>query len=501
MNSEPTIAHAQRVSILQRTFSGARWMLYLSASALAVGFCTNVLLGRMGAETLGFYSMLMLIVGVVQTFFVFGGSNVLVNYLPALSPAQRPRLILSYGAIVLIFGFALLALCLTFPAIMELLFRTELNISINRYLLLLVPVLLVQALVWAVLQAELEGVGLAISHNSVSWFYFFNVVTLILLGFLSAAGDQRDYVFAAVLLSNVISLGIGLYFLRREYFRRQGSEALWFLPRGLWQFTTTLHMGTLFNFMIANAAPVFILRELGLRDLGYFRAASVFAGFVTWVPGVFDKSFYPSFCNLVRRNLPTDDEYAKFSRLNAFSSGVIALVIMLFTRELLGVFGKEFSEGAYFLLTALAVGYAVSTPFISINFALVTAHERTTQTMVAYAVGAIAGVALYASFVPTLQLKGIAFAFILLQVIMLLLSIWLVRKYCPTRAPIRAHLMTFVVVVFGAVGASLFGDVSLANTFVKVVLFASFFFAVIATKLITLKELKEVFAVLIPQVR
>lgn len=499
MNSEPTVAHAQRVSILQRTFSGARWMLYLSASALALGFCTNVLLGRMGAETLGFYSLLMLIVGVVQTFFVFGGSNVLVNYLPAMSPAQRPRLIATYALIVFIFGFALYALCLLFPSVMELLFRTAPNVSINSYLLVLVPVLLAQALVWAILQAELQGVALAISHNAVSWFYFANVALLILLGVLSPSTEPRHSIVVAVVVANIVALVIGILFLRREYFVRQGRASFWFVPNGLWRFSTTLHIGTLLNFIIGNAAPVFILRELGLRELGYFRAASVFAGFVSWVPSVFDKSFYPSFCNLVRRNLPTNDEYAKFSRLNAFSSGVIALVIMLFTRELLGVFGKEFSDGAYFLLSVLAVGFAIATPFVMTNFALVTAYERTTQTMIAYGIGAAAAIVLYASLVPTMHLHGIALAFILLQLLMLFISMWLVRRYCSTPLPARAHLLSLAVVVFGGVGAYYFGEVSLGNTVLKTGLFAAFFSAVLATKIITIKELKEMLSVIVPQ--
>jgi O-antigen/teichoic acid export membrane protein len=499
MNSEPTIAQAQRVSILQRTFSGARWMLYLSASALALGFCTNVLLGRMGAETLGFYSLLMLIVGVVQTFFVFGGSNVLVNYLPGLSAVQRPRLIFSYALIVFVFGFVLYALCLLFPAVMGLLFGAEVDISINSYLLVLVPLLLAQALVWAILQAELEGVALALSHNAVSWFYFVNVVLLIVLGVLSPSHEPRQYIFGAVVVANIVALLIGVFFLRREYFARHGSDSLWFLPKGLWRFTTTLHIGTLLNFVIGNAAPLFILRELGLRELGYFRAASVFAGFVTWVPGVFDKSFYPSFCNLVRRNLLTHEEYTKFSRLNAFSSGVIALVIVLFTRELLSVFGKEISEGAYFLLTILAVGYAISTPFVMTNFALVTAYERTTQTMIAYGIGAGVAIALYASLVPMMQLHGIALAFILLQLLMLGISIWLVQRYCPVQVPTRAHLLSLAVVAFGGAGAYYFGQVSFGNTVVKTGLCAAFFSAVLAMKIITTKELKEMFSVIVPE--
>jgi O-antigen/teichoic acid export membrane protein len=174
---------------------------------------------------------------------------------------------------------------------------------------------------------------------------------------------------------------------------------------------------------------------------------------------------------------------------------------MLLTRELLSVFGKEFSDGAYFLLSVLAAGYAISTPFVSINFALVTAYERTTQTMGAYACGAFAAVLMFAAFGPSLQLEGIALAFILLQVLRLFISMWLINRYCPTPIPVRAHLVTLAVVLFGAVGAYYFGDVSVVNTLAKVALFAVFFVAVIATKIMTIKELREVLTVILPQQR
>jgi len=89
ISKSTTTHHAERDEILRRTFNGAKWMLYLSATALAAGFCTNVILGRVGVETLGFYSMLMLLVSMVQTFFVFGGSNVLVNFCRTSPPSKN----------------------------------------------------------------------------------------------------------------------------------------------------------------------------------------------------------------------------------------------------------------------------------------------------------------------------------------------------------------------------------------------------------------------------
>ena len=499
MISESTLsASEQRDEILHRTFNGAKWMLYLSASALVAGFCTNVILGRLGAQTLGFYSLLMLIVSIVQTFFVFGAANVLIQYIPNLTPALRPKFIFTYSIIVFAVGLLFLGICLAFPGLMQFVFRQELQIPIGMYMAILVPLLLAQVLVWATLQANLQGSMFALSQNSVSWFYFGNIGLLLACGFLSPTSDTTNYIFGAVVLSNVLALALGAFSLRREYFRLENVSGRWFLPQGFWRFTLALHFGTLFNFIISNAAPVFILRELGLRELGYFRAASVFAGFVSWIPSVFDKSFYPSFTNLVSKGLPTDEVYSKFSRLNAMSSGLVALVILLFTRELLSVFGKEFGEGAYFLLIMLSAGYVISTPFISINFALITAHLKTPHTMIVYAVGAGAGILLYSTLVPQFGLHGIAIAFIALQVIMFTMSWALTWHYTKSPFPARAFVITLCVVCVGLIGARYFGSVSITNTFVKFGLAGAFFTVLLMTNLVTKNDVTEMLAVMLP---
>ncbi len=494
--NQPQDAHHEY--ILSRTFTGARWMLYLSASALLAGFFTNVILARAGVETLGFYSLLMLIVSMVQTFFVFGAANVLIQFIPNLDLNDRPRFIFTYSILVFLFGGLLLVLCLLFPSILQVVFRQELEISINLYLVTLVPILLAQALAWAILQAELEGTILAISQNAVSWFYFVNIGALLVLGFFGARDLMMEIVFWAVVLANVIALCIGIYFLRRDYFRLDKSRGFWFLPKGFWRFGLTLHTGTLFNFMISNAAPVFILRELSIRDLGYFRAAMVFAGFVSWIPSVFDKAFYPSFTNLISKNLPTDDVYGKFSRINALSSGLVALVILLFTRELLTVFGKEFTEGSFLLLALLSAGYVVSSPFLQVNFALVTAKLKTPHTMVAYALGAVAAVFFYSILVHKYGLTGIGIAFIALQIILLILS-WLLTWYF-TRVPfpVRAFSITLIVVGVGMIGALGLPEVTVANTLMKAGLFVSCIASFLFFRLVTRDEVMEMLTLMIP---
>src|SRR5206468_1820178 len=125
-----------------------------------------------------------------------------------------------------------------------------------------------------------------------------------------------------------------------------------------------------------------------LTDLGYFRAAAVLAQFVGWMPMVLDKSFYPTVCELVRSGKSVDRLYERFARLYLTTSSLIALVLMLFARELLAVFGRTFSDAGFVLLELMCAAGLLCAPLIYLNFAVVTAYQKTVHTMGAYALGA-----------------------------------------------------------------------------------------------------------------
>jgi O-antigen/teichoic acid export membrane protein len=482
--------------LLTRTVKGSKWMLYLSGSALIAGFFTNVVLVRVGPEVLGFYGLLMLMMGLVNMFFMLGGSNVLVNYLPKTDEQTKPIFVFTYTSILVGFGAVFLSLVLLFPPLLELMFGSQLDVPVGIYLAIMLPVLLTQFLVWSILQAELRFRILAVSQNSVSWGYFLLMVLLVALGVVNPGGGsaQRPILLAAVLTANTVAIVAGVIYLRRSYTHPWIARGRWYLPGGFWNFTLTLYVGQLLNFLIVNAAPIFVVQDLGLRDLGHFRAVMVLAQFVGWIPMVLDRSFYPTLCTLVSTNQTIDDVYMRFSRYYMIGSSLIALVLLLFSREVLAVFGKSYSDSGSLLLVIFCAGNLLCNPIVLLNYALVTAYQKTAQTMISYAVGAVSAILLYNSLVPRYGLMGTGTAYFILQLIMLSMAVLLARRYAAVSFPIRSYAVSVCAVAVGVTGAVVWPG----NLLARVGMAALFFVLLYVLRLVTRRELIELAEMVVP---
>jgi O-antigen/teichoic acid export membrane protein len=489
--------------LLRGTIQGSRWMLYLSGTALFAGFCTNVVLGRVGPETLGFYGFLMLMVALINTFFVFGGPNILVTFFPRIDESIRPAFIIACATVVFGFGCLLFSLCLLFPSLLELVFGRQLGVPVPLYLAIMLPILLMQFLFWAILQAGLEFKILAVSQNSVSWVNFILVAAMLTAGLLTPAGgaEQRTILLFAVIVANCMPILLGVFYIHKRYTSRWSSHARWYLPEGFWRFALSLHGGAWLNFFIVNAAPLFIVRDLGLRELGYFRAVSILAQFVGWVPMVLDKPFYATVCKLLSTNKPLNHVYERFSRLYMISSSVVALVLLLFSRELLGVFGKSFSDSSHLLLLILCAGSLLSSPIIYLNYALVTAYQKTAQTMGAYAIGAASSVLLFGILVPRFGLVGIGVGYFLLQLVMMLTAVHLANRFTHVSFPLRGYSITGYTLAVGLIGSLVWPVVGITEIVCKLGLAAVFVLLLFRVGLVTKLELVELVEIVMPRGR
>ena len=90
--------------LIRSSVSGVRWTLILSAVAIPLSYATNVILGRISPRALGAYGLLIVFSAIITTFFLFGGSQVVVRFLPELRSEKKGAFIFSYSGLV--FGIA-----------------------------------------------------------------------------------------------------------------------------------------------------------------------------------------------------------------------------------------------------------------------------------------------------------------------------------------------------------------------------------------------------------
>lgn len=483
--------------IVTHSLGGARWMLWLSASALACGFGTNVVLGRIGPELLGFYGFLTLTVSLISVFFVLGGSNVLVNYLPKQTKKEKLPFLLTYGAIVLLSAGAFLALVAAFPFLLDLIYGTVSESSVLTYLAAFLPVVALQTLVWSALQADLDLKVLAISHQLVSSLNF------AVLAFVAAAGwlegdvsTGRRYVLISMLAANTAALVLALVRLWRKQIRSWERAAAPHLPGGFWRFSLFFHSSTLVQFAVRSLDQVYVLRELGFVALGYYRSALVLAQLANFLLVVTDRAFYSTFCNVgpaTHAGL-----HRRFVRLNTVGTALAGLVLLLFSREVLELFGESATSSSTKVLLLLAGAILLAFPITSVNNAVVAARERMNMLLVNNVIGAVTAIVLYETFAERFGLVGIAAAFAILQLLMLVVSSFTARRAASVTFSLSSFTLSAVAVAIGIGGALVFDDVTPVAVGVKLLICASFVPVAVLSRLATVDDLREFAALVLP---
>jgi O-antigen/teichoic acid export membrane protein len=479
------------------SLGGARWMLWLSASALACGFGTNVVLGRAGPELLGFYGFLTLTVSLISVFFVLGGSNVLVNYLPKRTPADKLSFLGTYAGIVLASALLFLGLAAAFPALLDLVYGTVSESSVVGYLALFLPLGVLQTLAWSALQADLDLRVLAVSHQLVSSLNFVFLLVVALGGWLDGeVSSARRYVLLSMLVANAGSLGVALWRLWTKQVRKWERFDRPYLPAGFWRFSLFFHASTLVQFAVRSLDQVYVLRELGFVSLGYYRSALVLANLANFLLAVTDRAFYGTFCNVDEAAHPR--LHGRFVRLNTIGTALVGLVLLLFSQELLKLFGESATGESRTVLMLIAGGILVAFPITSVNNALVAARERMNLIFANNVFGAIAAVVLYETLGGTRGLVGIGWAFAILQVLMLIASSLAARRAAGVPFPLSSWLLSLTAAAAGAAGGLLLDHLTFVDFALKAVLAAAFLPAIVAVRLVTMAELRDLAALLLP---
>src|SRR5579872_5198856 len=95
----------------ERLLLGMRWTVWLSALAAPFSAGTNLLLARVGPDTIGVYGVLTVWIGLIASIFYFGGDPVVIRFVPECQPRERGRFLLTYLLLIFasLFGWLLIA--------------------------------------------------------------------------------------------------------------------------------------------------------------------------------------------------------------------------------------------------------------------------------------------------------------------------------------------------------------------------------------------------------
>jgi len=440
----------QRLS--DSSFIGIKWITVLSLLVAPVSYSINLMLGNIGPQVLGTYGLLMLFSSMIPTFLLFGGGQVLVRFLPAVHTEKRFSFIMSYTALVLSLAGIALVLVSTNPALVSSLAKSDLEVRLLPYLVLLTPILLLYHISTATLWADMEIKWMTICQKANPIVTFLGVGLLYVFLDRISQGSIPEFIARIVLASFVISLLLALYQAYTKVITCLSLNLKWSFPPGFWHFAAAVYLGTLFSFTLERFDQALVWSQLSVTELGIYRAPLTTAELVRWCPRIMAQVAFPLFANLFAQG----DEarisrvYSMLTKYGVLAASTVALPVILFSRQVLSIFGDSYL-GGYLSLSILASAF-ILTGVSAINASLLVARGQPGLIIVNGLVPSVVQIPTALFLIGPLGITGVAIGKAAAMVSYVLANSWMVSSLWN----LRVHRQTLLVLAmdFGIIGLS-----------------------------------------------
>ena len=363
--------------IKEKSISGAKWAIILTAISLPLGYGTNIVLGRISPEALGTYGIIIIFVSIVITFILFGGNTALVKYLPEVGNSRQVSLIIGYLALSFIIAVPFMLGLYFCPQVINFLLKKGIEANLLTHLFLLIPVIILQQIIMFSLNGLME-IKLSVLSQRILSFGNFCIFSLIFLFFKNFfTGNYQSIIlitYSGLLFSTTV---IALFFLIK---RLQELKTKWkvrpYFPKGFWRFALFVHASTLLSFAYNNTDQLLLLGYLSISQLGLYLAVLRTAMFIRLIPQILGQVMLPTFSNLLAMNeiKIIQKGYNMITKYNVLVSVPIALVCIFFPHQILALFGSKF-EGSYGVLVVLAFFFGLGT-MGQVNASLIVARGK-----------------------------------------------------------------------------------------------------------------------------
>jgi O-antigen/teichoic acid export membrane protein len=360
----------------ESSITGIKWVVFLYLLGSIFSYGINILLGKISPQVLGTYGLLMVFSSLVPTFLLFGGNQVIVRFLPTIHTRKKLNFVASYSVLVLALASMAFFCVKANPAFISHISERGLEAGLLPYLAFLIPILLLLQISTATLWAQMEIKWMKICQKSNSVLIFLGSVLLYLLRGRLGQEMVPRLVVSLVLASFTLSMFLALYqvFIKITVHFPLNIEL--FFPPGFWKFAAAIQLGIVFWFILERFDQALVWSQLSVSDLGLYRAPLATAEVVRWIPLASAQVAFPLFANLLARGNDTRvaQAYGIFTRYSTLATSAVSLPLILFSREVLALFGKSYLEGDVILniLASVFILSAIST----INTSLLVAHGR-----------------------------------------------------------------------------------------------------------------------------
>ena len=197
------------------------------------------------------------------------------------------------------------------------------------------------------------------------------IINILIIAIVFILGFRIYGAVVAFVIATAASACIGSYLLIKDFPSLISGQRPLFEIKRIFKFSLPVYLAG-FSYVILSRTDIVMLGYfLRSEDVGIYRAVVSFAGLIIFALTAFNMSFAPMISELYTKNrlLELSKLYKVITRW-VFLLGMIgSLLIILFSKDLLSIFGQEFIIGWLVLIT-LALFQLLSTSFGSIEMLL-----------------------------------------------------------------------------------------------------------------------------------
>lgn len=388
MRTETNWSPTTQQDTLTRAGRGIGSSLIITGLTLPASLLLYSLLGRIGPQVLGFYTLLIILSGVLMTFGFFGDSYVYVRYIPQLERSQKLPFIVTHTVIVLIQGSLVIACFILFPRALSFLLGSAADRSLAIYSSILAVLLFTQGVASSVLQSVLDTGWHALGQKIPILVSLAGVILLLLLAPERLIINYRLTLMVVIVVGNAAGVAALVNRAWRLFISQLPRAIHWYLPADFWRFSIALQLNTVATFMFLNLDQVLMASMFSITALGEYKALLSIAELVRQIPLVVGTTAYPLLAHLRSAGCNTSTEAVAISDFLFMISAVIAVFCAAFAADFLRIiYGPSYVEVAT-PLGLLSIGYCLTGVSI-VASAVLIAHGFSARVFIANGIAAI----------------------------------------------------------------------------------------------------------------
>ena len=346
----------------EKSKKSAIWLTIISIMALPIAYLRNVLLCRIDPTgiTAGNYAIIVLFFQVATTFFLFGGSNVVTNFIPKINGSfKKSAFIFSYATLSLILTSIFICLVNIYPSILEFTLQKDLNADLIIIFSVIVPTMVFSQLV-------------LYSYNGFMKFKEASLIGRTQLFLVTLAtgvaffGHQNYFTKNSLIILAIIVVLANLFIISKAikpiYKFRKHVKLKIFFPVYFWRFSLFTHLNSILTFAYNSVDKIIVLMAIGKKELGAYFMIYQCAELVRFIPLQLAQVLLLAFSNLIKQKQFSDlkDIYQKSANMILVISTPIALFFLIFSNQFLSFFGEWIAEKHWYLVWLAIIVHMMS---------------------------------------------------------------------------------------------------------------------------------------------